>query len=505
MAVFGSLPLEFRPKAQESQGPLLCTARSVCNVWMLHPQSPRPQGFACAAFAACAAVVVVASGGCPQQPAALPPAVAVPHALPAPVVNAGVAFVHDDVAGAFATAKATGKVVFVDGWAPWCHTCLSMQRDVLQDPALGGFADRVVFAAVDTDRPESSSFVARFPLRVWPSFFVIDPVTEQVLALHGGSLSLPELRAFLDEALLTRDPKRASDPQVKAVLAGHQASNSKDYAAAAAFYVAAAALDGPRRDEAIIGAMRSLSAAHDDDGCLSFGLASLRSLRTSSSSSDLVGYVQSCAEHLAEHDPRKAVAYTAARARLDELVHTPPAGASVDDRADTLAMLADIALAQADPAAHHAAHVKRLALLEDDANRQSNVDDARVHDYARMNSYFALERGAEAVTLLGLRSVQLPTSYEAWARLASALHKLQREDEAKTAVIKAIELSYGPRRLRYRTLLADIEAARPRSAESAAAEKQAVKNLIDDADKMPPGQRDAEVVAAAHKRFAALP
>ena len=408
---------------------------------------------------------------------------------------------HDDVDAAFARAKDSGKVVFVDGWAPWCHTCLSMQRDVLQDPALRSYEDRVVFAAVDTDKPAAAPFVARFPLKVWPTFFVIDPANDQVLALHGGSLSWPELRAFLDEALLSRDPARAADPQVKALLAGHQASTKKEHAAAAGFYVDAAGLPGSRSAEATIAAMRSYAAGNDDAGCITFGLRSLNTLQTSSSSSDLVAYLLSCAGHLKDGDPHKAPALTAARARLEQLTTTTPAGASVDDRADTLALLADAAKDQGDLAAHAAAHVKRLALLEADANSHADVDDARVHDYARMNSYLALGRGDDAVNLLRKRTQQLPDSYEAWARLASALHQLKRHDEARPAAQRAIELSYGPRRLRYRTLLADIEQART----DPAGERAAVQALVDDAASLPPGQRDDAAVDAARQRLAGLP
>ncbi len=437
----------------------------------------------------------------PEPPKGAPAATA-PAGVPPAAHPDGKALRHDDVAAAFAEARAGGKTVFVDAWAPWCHTCLSMQRDVLQDPSLAAWADRLVFAAVDTDRPESASFVARFPPRVWPTFFVIDPVTDEVLGLHGGSLSLPELGHFLDDALSSRT--RAGDPKVKALLAGHLASNRKDHAAAARFYVEAASIEGPRQAEALLGALRSYAAAKDDAACIALGLRALRELQMSGASSDQVGYLLSCAERLPDSDPKKVEVLSAARARLQDLISVPPPGASTDDRADALALLADVAEAQKDTAAHAAAHTARLALLEADANAHADVDGARVHDYARMNSYLALGRGDDAVTLLRLRTTQLPGSYEAWARLASALHQLKRDDEARPAVLKAIELSYGPRRLRYRTLLADIEAAGPRTPQSAAAEKRAVQDLVDDADKMPPGQRDEDVVAAARQRLAAL-
>jgi thiol-disulfide isomerase/thioredoxin len=63
----------------------------------------------------------------------------------------GPTFIEDDFSKALKTAKAQKKLLFVDAWAPWCHTCLSMQREVLEQPALGALADRVEFVAVDAD------------------------------------------------------------------------------------------------------------------------------------------------------------------------------------------------------------------------------------------------------------------------------------------------------------------------------------------------------------------
>jgi thiol-disulfide isomerase/thioredoxin len=416
------------------------------------------------------------------------------QASPAPAPQKSVEFVEDDIDRAMKSAN--GKVVFVDGWAPWCHTCLSMQRDVLSDPSLRSYEDRIVFAAVDTDKPEAASFVEKFPLKVWPTFFVIDPANQVALAEHGGSLSLDELKAFLDEALRTRDPAHAKEPQVKALLEGHALFARKDFAAAARAYVTAASLPGPRVPEAALGAMRAFKAAHDDKGCLDFGLKELGKFTTSASSSDFVQSVVTCATN-AKDDAALAAAKTA----LVPLTEHPPAGASVDDKADALAILADIAEAQHDDAGFKAAHEKRLALLEADANAQSTPERARVHDYARLNSYVALGRGDDAVKLLTQRTQQFPSSYEAWARLASADHELHREDDALVACKKAIELSYGPRKLRYDTLLADIYDAK----HDAPREREAVQKLVDDAKSLPLGQRDDDAITKAEARLGGLP
>jgi tetratricopeptide (TPR) repeat protein len=354
----------------------------------------------------------------------------------------------------------------------------------------------LVFAAVDTDKLEAAPFVNKYPLRAWPTFFVIDPVTGAALAEHGGSLSLPELQSFIDQALRARDPSAAQEPQVKALLLGHRAMGQKDYASAAQHYVDAVVAGGPRTAEATVAVNRANHAAKNNAACVEFGVSHLDTLKTSSSASDFVGDLVSCATALDSKDPARKRALDLARARIEALTNNPPVGASVDDKADALGILADIAEAQKDDAAFTAAHEKRLAILEADVASHAFVDDKRVQDYARMNSYIALHRGADAVAMLTERTQQLPDSYEAWARLASALHQLHRDEEAVPAAKKAISLSYGPRRLRYDTLLADICAAN----KDAAGEASAVKQLVVDADSLPEGQRDDTVIKAAHQR-----
>src|SRR5687768_4820586 len=92
------------------------------------------------------------AAGCTPAPAAprapLPPAAPTPAATTAAAATGPVRFLEDDVDGAMARARSEGKAVFVDVWAPWCHTCLSMKTTVLADPALGAYRDRVVFVAI---------------------------------------------------------------------------------------------------------------------------------------------------------------------------------------------------------------------------------------------------------------------------------------------------------------------------------------------------------------------
>jgi thiol:disulfide interchange protein len=115
-------------------------------------------------------------------------------------------WIADDLASALACARQRGVPVVVDEWAPWCHTCLSMQSTVFTDPSFKGDVDRFVFARLDTDKPANAEAVAKYPPSAWPTFYVIGEDrasgrTDAVLARFVGAASLAQFHAFLDAGI----------------------------------------------------------------------------------------------------------------------------------------------------------------------------------------------------------------------------------------------------------------------------------------------------------------
>ena len=432
-----------------------------------------------------------------DRASAAPTAAPVQAPSPGTAPGHGPAFLVDDWQEALRRARAGGTLLFVDAWAPWCHTCWSMKREVLHHDSLAAFGDRFTFAEIDTDRPQNADFVARYPVRNWPSFFVIDPASGAILALQGGSMSLPETLTFLERALALRT---ASGPADQALAEGYRALQHGDPRAAAQRFEEAARLAGPRRTEAASAAVRAWREAKDPVACVSAAAQALLVVEGSAAAGDTASYLLICAAELPEGDLARSAARVAAQGKLEELVRTPAPGAAVDDRADILINLADLyeEIGRKDDA--RKLHEQRLKLLEDDA-RAADPTAARVHDYARMNSYLALGRGEEAVALFRGRIAQLPDDYEAHARLASTLFKLGRHDEALPVAERAVALAYGPRRLRYLTLLADIQGKRGDKAAERAALEQVVRDnaALDDKLKL------ADLAAKAQARLASAP
>jgi tetratricopeptide (TPR) repeat protein len=405
------------------------------------------------------------------------------------LAHANALLVEDDMPRAVREAARDHKLLLVEAWAPWCHTCLSMRNYVLPDPLVTTLAERVLFAAIDTDRPQNADFVARYPVEAWPTFFVIDPIRDELLGHWQGSVSAAELRQQLLGALDQRDAKLDPAGPVAALLAGERATARGDGPAAVAAYERALASGGPgwpRRSEAEGGLIAAEHDAQHWQRCAELGVAHLPSIVGSSLPADTAYLVLECATKLGPAEVG-ARARTAAIARLREHTAHPPAESSIDDRADALDTLSDALREQGRTDEATALTRQRLALLEQAAHAAPTPEMAATFDYGRMNAYLALGRGEEALAMLQERIRQLPDAYEPRARLGEALDKLGRSAEALAAIDGALERAYGPRKLRYLRLRADLLGKLGRAAE----QHEALRALVGAYDAMPHADRDA--------------
>lgn len=399
-----------------------------------------------------------------------------------------------------AKAKAEGKALLVDAWAPWCHTCLSMQHYVLNDPALAPLGERVVLVELDTDKEENAGFLEKYTVNVWPTFFVIDPATGNATGLWPGSASVNEFRGFVQDGLAAIDAKGANPDSPEALSATAKSLQATgDWAGAAKQYarvIEKAPADRPRRNEALMGWLFSLSQAGDDAQCVSVGRKHLAEVRGAAVPADYSAILLDCAGEAKQGDAK--LAHAEAVARLRDFTANPPADASADDRADAWNTLSYALADDGDKAGAKHAQEQRLAILEKAAAGIKDPLLAQTFDYARAQAYVALDRGDEAVKMLEAREKELPDSYEPPARLASALSKMGRLPQALTAVDRAIAKAYGPRKLLYVRQKADIQSRMGDHAGEVATLKQEVAGY----EALPKGQARPDALADAKKRLA---
>lgn len=436
----------------------------------------------------------------------MPPPSAAPAAVPPPEHGGKLSIVEDDLPKAMATAKTSGRAVFVEVWAPWCHTCLSMKNFVLPDPSIAALQDRVVFATIDSDRPQNEAFVDRYAVMVWPTLYVLDPTSGNVLGLWQGAASVKELRRFIRDSVDARDAKIDPEGPLSALIAAKRAHASASWKEAMGHYQQAVDRGGPtwaRRDEAIAGLQFCAYRRGQWSRCAELGYDHVGEIQGAAVPADFAWVTLRCADEVKDSALAKK-ARTRAIARLKTHTEAPPAAASVDDKSDALSIYAGALRKRGDEAGARKAVEKQVALLEAAAAAAPGPAEASTFDYARMGAYLSLGRGDEAVAMLKARAEQLPDSYEPVARLAQALIALKRYDEATAPMAAAVAKAYGPRKLRYLKMQADLALAK----KDVAAEKASLAALVAHFDtlsatqrKHPPTKRLAD---QARKRLAEL-
>ena len=384
----------------------------------------------------------------PKRTSSAPAPESAPAPAPAPQP---LPFIENDYARALAEARARRVPLFVDAWAPWCHTCLSMRAYVFPDARMQPLSTRFVWLALDTEREENSPTVTRLGIKVLPTLFVIDPATEQTRLAHEGSLTATELARLLES----------------------------DEAGAGA------------TPEAVAERITRLSDAKRLAECVTAGADEAPRMPPGTPLADVLRAAMGCAADLPAAAPE--------RARLPELVAVGERVVSdasqpllADDRSDLYDYVVDAlhGLGRDDEARRLAS--AWVAFLEDQAARAPTPTARAVFDAHRVLAYEAIGDPARALPMLEQSENDFPDDYNPPARRAKVLFDLKRNYDAVIAIERALKRAYGPRKLRLWSLEADILIARG-DTEGA---RRALQKALDFAASIPltgayPAQRDA--------------
>jgi thioredoxin-like negative regulator of GroEL len=371
-------------------------------------------------------------------------------------------FVENDYPRALADAQARKLPLFVDAWAPWCHTCLSLRSYVFPDPALRRVASRFVWLSIDTERQENAALVERLGVRVLPTLYVIEPKSQQPILAWPGSLTAAELGQLLDDAATAAERGGTEGEAAAALLRGHRAGAEGKFAEAVGFYREALAIAPPdwaRRAQATDGLVTRLADDRQFAACVRLGADEAPKMGPGTALADVLRTAIGCAQELPATAPE--------RGRLRELVALgervagdPSQPILADDRSD----LYDFVVG-ALRGAGHADEASRLArawaaFLEEQAARAPTPADRAVFDAHRLLAYLALDEPARALQMLEGSERDFPDDYNPPARLATAYLAMGRHGEALAAIQRALGRAYGPRKLRLWSLEADIYEAR---------------------------------------------
>ena len=422
-----------------------------------------------------------------------------PAILIVAAAHGSLTFIEDDYPKALAQARSEHKPLFVDLWATWCHSCLSMQRFVLSDPGMKPLADAVVWTSVETEREKNKPVVEKFPVDAWPTFLVVDPDSERVLGRFLGSGTVQDLRALVQDGVRAyREKGKPADPawaaQQEADNARVKGEPAKTWAGLYGRAVELTKAEDPQRPERLNLYIASLSRLKDHRTCVTLGLRESKNTPDSALGVDFNYMAFQCSLSLPKGDPDAARMQKVAAARLQEILAKPDAPLSADDRSDALASVSEMLDIQGDHAGAVAAMRTRAQVLEKAAAAAPDAAMASTFDAHRMDTYLYLKEPAKAEQLLSQREKEMPQDYNPSARLARVLFEEKKLPEAEAAIDRALaKMDRGQRRVGILKLKGQILHAQGKS--TAAVEREQLEVLRS----LPSTQRRPEQEAALER------
>ncbi|MDR1415725.1 MAG: thioredoxin family protein [Odoribacteraceae bacterium] len=131
----------------------------------------------------------------------------------------GVEFQPLAMEAALVKAKAENKHIFIDCYTAWCGPCKLMDKEIFPLAPVGEyFAPRFIALKYDMEKdPDGLALGARFGVKAYPTFIILDPDGEMRHIFAGGILSL----AFIDKVAEAFDDNKALGALQRRVDAGN--------------------------------------------------------------------------------------------------------------------------------------------------------------------------------------------------------------------------------------------------------------------------------------------
>ncbi len=407
-------------------------------------------------------------------------------------------FVDDDWAAAREQAKRSGKLLFVDAWAPWCHSCLSMRSFVLGDPKLAALDGAFVWLAIDTEKDENAAFVAAHPNQVYPTLWVIDPARDAVVLEWPGTATADELVELLRASAAAHGGGANAKLEVAFLKANHAAAEEEGEDAARAYRELLADLPPGHAlvPRVVEGAVSTLAANGQKDACAELAARRGPGLAPSTSRATVLATGLSCAREAKRAAEIALLSEAALRAASD-----PDPRVLADDRSALYEELVETRKSAGDDAGATRLADAWASFLEGEAARAPTREARAVFDPHRVSAYLAAGRASRAIPMLEQTAGEAPADYNPPARLARVYLELGRLDEARAASDRAVALVYGPRALRVLALAADVARAR----KDVAAERAALTSALARTEKAQLTKGQRKLRDGIEARLRALP
>ncbi|HKD19861.1 MAG TPA: tetratricopeptide repeat protein [Thermoanaerobaculia bacterium] len=375
-----------------------------------------------------------------------------------------------------------------------------MRAYVFTDPTLTKRAGQFVWLSIDTEKAQNAPFTKKYPIKAWPSMYVIDPVSEKVVLRWVGGATVAELDKLFDDGQKAMSRPAASTESL--AKADALFSDGKYEESIPVYRSALKTL--PKTSPSYARAVESLLYDYTVPGakqpaeCVTLARSTYPALRGTTAGAAVAGQGLDCALHLPEGAQDRAAHIAALEKDAREVLADPNLHLAADDRSALYESLHDVR-----EEAHDAEGAERVAKewvtdLDAAARNVKTPEQLTALDPNRLSAYAAAGELEKAIPMLEKSEKDFPDDYNPPARLAHVYLKLKRYDEALKASDQAMAKVYGPRKLRVYAERADIYAAMGNEA----AARKTVQDALAYAESLPPGQRSESAIASLKQQLA---
>jgi len=381
-----------------------------------------------------------------------------------------------------------------------------MREFVFPDPSLTGRAGQFVWLAINIEDEKNAPFLVMFPGEGVPTFAVLDPKDESVVLRLVGSMTVPQLHAFLDNARIAVAGGGSGRDADATLRTADQHYGARRYAEAAEAYRLAlgqAPAGWPpyaRAVEALLFSyqqtwFRGEAAGHDR--CVDLAQSVLKRLAGTPSELAVAMTGLDCALALKDDAPDKAQRVAALEGEVRRIVADPKLTAAADDVSGAYGSLLEARGQAKDEAGARRTAEEWATYLEGAAARAQTPGQRAVFDSHRLTAYLQLGQPGRAIPMLEASQKDFPQDYNPPARLAAAYQAMKEWDKALLAADRALARIYGPRKLR----VLDIKAEVLKSRGDLQGARRTLEEAVAFAEALPPGQRSEARVAALRKKL----
>ena len=216
-----------------------------------------------------------------------------------------------------------------------------MRAFVFTDKALGRQAGRFVWLSINTEKKENAPVLAKYPVKVWPSFYVIDAAAEKIVFRWVGGATTPQMQHVLDDGAKAAGKGAASGT---ALADADRFYADAKYAEAAAGYRKALETlkpGTPSYPRVVESLLFALSSTSQQAACATLARDVFGALKNTPSAANVAGGGLDCALGMKDDDPQKAALVAALAADAREIVSGPKTGLAADDVSALFSSLAD--------------------------------------------------------------------------------------------------------------------------------------------------------------------